>query len=114
MKTILTIVFLLIGTTAYADLKCGGTEPFWSLAIGEKKAVYEHQEGTKKEFDVVKQQDAAGITPGIVRKYTLRRDSTTADAIVHKRRCSDGMNDRTYPYEITFSVSDAFLTGCCR
>lgn len=100
---------------ARADLKCSGTEPFWSLMIGSTKAVYENMgEGLKMEFATVIQQDAQGLQAGHTRKYTFKNAKVTADAIVIKKKCDDGMSDITYPYTITLTVGKTLLAGCCR
>lgn len=100
--------------SSYADLKCGGTEPFWGLTIGAKRAVYEPMEGSKVEFDSVVSQDAQGIKPYMVRNYTLKNSKTLADAVILKQKCDDGMSDVTYPYNITLTIMKTVFSGCCR
>lgn len=113
-KCILILGGVLAAGSAHADLKCGGTEPFWNLTIGSKKAVYEAMEGGKVEFDSVVFQDARGIKPDMVRHYTLKNSKTSADAVVLKQKCDDGMSDVTYPYNITLTIMKTVFSGCCR
>lgn len=114
MKYILILGLVMTAGLAHADLKCGGTEPFWNLTIGAKKAVYETMEGSKVEFDSVAFRDAQGIKPDMVRNYALKNSKTSADAVVLKQKCGDGMSDVTYPYNITLTIMKAVFSGCCR
>lgn len=113
-KYLMMVGLLMLSGIARADLKCGGTEPFWSLAIGSSKAIYENVgEDQKIEFGAITQQDAQGLKPGYTRKYTFKNAKTTADAVVLKKKCDDGMSDKTYPYTITLTVGKTVLAGCC-
>lgn len=108
------ISIVMMTATVHADLKCGGTEPFWSLMIGAKKAVYETMEGSKTTFDAITIQEAEGIKAGHVRKYQFKNTQSSADAVVLKKKCDDGMSDITYPYNITLTIAKTVLSGCCR
>lgn len=108
-------ILIGFGAPARADLKCGGTEPFWGLVIGSNKATYENMgEGLKAEFDAVMLQDAQGLKPGHMRKYLLKNAKTPAEAMVLKKKCNDGMSDVTYPYTIAFTYKGIVFAGCCR
>jgi uncharacterized membrane protein len=98
---------------AFADLKCGGTEPFWSLDIGAKKAVYKGIEGDKIEFEVASKQDATGLKPGIVQVFTLKGKGPQSSAVVQRQRCSDDMSDIEYSYEVTLTLPKEVFHGCC-
>lgn len=114
MKHILILGVVMVAGLAHADLKCGGTEPFWNLTIGSHTAAYEDMEGKNVQFGTVTVQDARGIKPGIVRKYDFKNAQSTADAVVLKQSCSDGMSDVTYPYAITLTIMKTVFSGCCR
>lgn len=113
------IVFMMVtfvGALVHADLKCGGTEPFWDLTIGAKKAKYWDQDeiGKKTTLDILSVQDARGMMPGEVRKYRFKNAWSIADAVVLRKKCDDGMSDTIYPYSITFTTESKVFSGCCR
>lgn len=116
MKRITLLVLMVaLSGVAHADLKCGGTEPFWSIVIRNNKATYENMgEGLNVVFDAVLLQDTQGLKPDHTRKYTFKNAKTTADAVILKKKCDDGMSDIIYPYNITFTMMKMTFSGCCR
>lgn len=108
------ICVVLVPAISHADLKCGGVEPSWSLTIGAKTAMYDDLDGKKVMFNIVTAQDARGIKPGHVRKYVFKNAQSTADAVVLKKKCDDGMSDETYPYNITLTIMKTVFSGCCQ
>jgi len=109
------VLITLFAVPAFADLKCSGTEPFWSLVIKSKTAIYENMaEGLKAELTVSAQKEAKGLKPGNVRKFSLVGEGMSGDAVVQKQKCTDGMSDITYPYNITLSMGEEVFSGCCK
>ncbi len=106
-----------IGDTALPEgLLCSGTEPFWSLDLGQPGRARLSELGAPEQwFAVVEAEAARG-----------RSDPTglwlsgAGRGVAHIARtaCTDGMSDRPYAYAITLSLDGAegrqTLAGCCR
>lgn len=91
------------------DLTLIGTEPFWSVAVVE---------ATKST--TLTRPDAAAVTGEMPeRKGTVDGANfkvKTADGemtiALKKATCSDGMSDRSYPYEAEVNWQGQALKGC--
>ncbi len=105
-------VFFIVPALSHAKMKCGGQEPFWSLDLDAKKAAYSDVETEKSQYEIVSVKDAAGLKPGIVQVYQLKKKDAVLNAVVQKQKCSDDMSDKIYPYEITL-ISQQVMYGCC-
>ena len=115
MKNSIVALAILVSVPAFAELKCGGTEPFWNLVIQSKTAVYKNMgEGLEAFLNLSAQAEEQGLKHGTVRKFHFTGDGMSADAVVQKQKCSDGMSDITYPYTIAFSIGQKVLSGCCK
>lgn len=85
-----------------------GTEPFWNARVEGRCVTYSHPEdmaGTRVWTRFEPRSDGgrwSGALDGRLLQLTIRP----------KRGCSDGMSDRTYPYEATISVDGEKRKGC--
>ncbi len=92
-------------------IACFGTEPFWSLDVGNDGTLhFTDAEGTDLK-------DAAG--PPVFaagRNDTAARIAPTMSLVIEARECSDGMSDRRYGIAAQLLRDDPtapLLTGCC-
>jgi heat shock protein HslJ len=106
--------FLLIAATALsfagpavaqgnAPYQARGTEPFWSVAIGGGRMVYEDSEGRRV---AVRTPTARPSFNG--RRYVTRR--LIVD--ITRQQCSDGMSDFIYADTVRAEVDGRALEGC--
>jgi uncharacterized membrane protein len=129
----LTLGTLTLGTlclsapraaAAADDVTCTGTEPFWKLEISEGE--FYLQDGNKVsgyaelELKVGKPRHASGAEPDAVRVYettTGGKNGKPVIAIVQKRegsKCSDGISDPVFPYDVVLITPRSVFTGCCK
>ena len=80
-----------------------GTEPFWSLVIGEREISF-----TQPEQQPVVQPRPRAIVGFAGEIYQTPRIDVN---IVHAR-CSDGMSDRVYPDKVQVTVDGKRFDGC--
>lgn len=98
-----------------AELKCGGTEPFWSLLLKPGSGYYMSMEGETHSYVL----DAPVATEDHGKTLVLQGfDSTSSEPVRIELRktgqCSDGMSDFVYDYELDLSHGNrAALKGCC-
>lgn len=104
---------LMAGTDLPADMRCSGTEPFWSFNISN---------GTTAQF--IQMGEVAGQVENITyagksSNHILRQGLQTPNwtAFVEKRKCSDGMSDRQMGISIELmsngQTPTQHYTGCC-
>ncbi|MAM63478.1 SH3 domain-containing protein [Maritimibacter sp. UBA3975] len=93
-------------------LFCGGTEPFWSLEIGQGQVTF-----TDPGMDadpLVQEIEYEGTVPWSPRGAIVAGDIT---GFVSREACSDGMSDRQYGWRIDFLRSGNgghfMFSGCC-
>jgi uncharacterized membrane protein len=109
---------------AQADnFTCSGTEPFWQLTINEKAILL--QDGnkvtgqSKLTLKSVKPRPAAGAPPSAVQVYeaaTSERNARPVMIVLQKReetKCSNGMSDPIYPYDVIVVTPAVVFMGCC-
>ena len=128
MKTrarIALVVAALAGSaaTARADLVCTGTEPFWKLEISDRGVVL--QDGNKVSgqskltLKSVKPRPAEGAPPDAVMVYEAggsEKNARPMTIVVQKReesKCSNGMSDPIYPYDVIVVTQRVVFMGCC-
>ena len=80
-----------------------GTEPFWSLVIGEREISF-----TQPEQQPVTQPKPRAIVGFAGEIYQTPRIDVN---IVHAQ-CSDGMSDRVYPDKVQVTVDGRRFNGC--
>lgn len=106
-----------------ADLTCTGTEPFWKLEIRDKGVVL--QDGNKVSgqskltLKNVKPRVAAGAPADTIMVYEAsgsERSAKPMTIVVQKReesKCSNGMSDPIYPYDVIVVTPSVVFVGCC-
>lgn len=98
-----------------AELKCGGTEPFWSLLLKPGSGYYMSMEGETHSYVL----DAPVTEEDHSKSLVLQGfDGASSEPVrIDLRKtgqCSDGMSDFIYDYEIDLSHgNNAALKGCC-
>ena len=102
---------------------CSGTEPFWQLKIDDKTILL--QDGNKLSgqskltLKSVKPRPAAGAPPSAVQVYeanTSERDAKPVLIVMQRReetKCSNGMSDPIYPYDVIVVTPRVVFMGCC-
>jgi uncharacterized membrane protein len=108
---------------ARADFVCTGTEPFWKLEIREKGVVL--QDGNKVSgqskltLKSVKPRLAEGASPESVMVFEAggsEKNARPITIVVQKReesKCSNGMSDPIYPYDVIVVTQRVVFVGCC-
>jgi heat shock protein HslJ len=94
----------LSAASTSAPYKAGGTEPFWSLAIGPRTIIFEHMDRPK-----VTQATSKPRKTKFGRIYWTRRISV---GIIENQPCSDGMSDFIYRDDVTVTVDGQKYRGC--
>lgn len=108
---------------ARADFVCTGTEPFWKLEIRDKGVVL--QDGNKVSgqskltLKSVKPRLAEGASPESVMVFEAggsEKNARPVTIVVQKReesKCSNGMSDPIYPYDVIVVTQRVVFVGCC-
>lgn len=94
-------------------LACGGTEPFWSLAIDGEDATFDTPDTPSTDWFASEWMPARGV----LHRYMVRLGSGygTGYLALIRQACSDGMSDIAYPFEaILVTPGQAVRAGCCR
>lgn len=123
-------VFLMCGALCLSpivagatDFTCTGTEPFWKLEIRDKGVVL--QDGnkvsgqSKLSLKSVKPRLAEGAPPDTVMVFEAggsERNARPMTIVVQKReetKCSNGMSDPIFPYDVIVVTQRAVFVGCC-
>ena len=101
--------------SALQILDCGGTEPFWSLKIRGGRAAYNMMGGSKVAYKVAASRRARNHTniTALTLKRAGRREADTA-VLIRTDRCSDGMSDMDFPFEMFLVPLGGYpVQGCC-
>jgi uncharacterized membrane protein len=124
MKKVMIILSVLAaftssGAVAAPALKCGGTEPFWSIEVKEKHITVDISGELKQNYFGLSVQEAAGMSAGTAFKIKGSRDRGAKRVELSVIRdsagaCSDGMSEESYPYQVLAEVEGILLSGCCR
>lgn len=88
-------------------LRALGTEPFWSAEIDGRCVTYftpQNQSGTRvwAKFDASQGGSWSGSLDGKPFKLSIKK----------RQDCSDGMSDRSFPFEATLQVNGEERRGC--
>ena len=106
-----------------ADFTCTGTEPFWKLEIRDKGILL--QDGnkitgqSKLNLKSVKPRTAEGAPPDSVMIYeagSSEKGAKPMTIVVQKReetKCSNGMYDPVFPYDVIVITQRTVFMGCC-
>jgi uncharacterized membrane protein len=108
-----------VAPAAGFDLRCGGTEPFWSLEIAGGRATFERMGEAAGIFPASSWMDSAGRPEG--HRFAIRLDGPEGTppgwATVGRadRHCSDDMSEREYPYDVIVVLpgEGGVIDGCC-
>ena len=96
-------------------LNCSGTEPFWSLTIRGKSAIYAPADGAKTIYSVARIRPAQNRRDTWV--LTLTRPGAAASTnalLINSDRCSDAMSEMDYPFDLyLIPPTGQPLQGCC-
>jgi uncharacterized membrane protein len=119
----LGLLCVLTAIAQAANLTCTGTEPFWELKITDSSILL--QDGnkvtgqSKMTLKSVKPRPAAGAEPSAVQVYEAvgaERNAKPVTIVVQKRqetKCSNGMSDPIYAYDVIVVTPRVVLMGCC-
>ncbi|MCF8878680.1 SH3 domain-containing protein [Hyphobacterium sp. SN044] len=96
-----------------AGTVCAGTEPFWSLDLGDDEAVWSSFDAEDETFTITESEAASGrFLPWM---FGLQGFGL---AIVTPGQCSDGMSDIPYAWTVSVIGHDetghVLYQGCCR
>lgn len=105
------------GTQLPAGLVCAGTEPFWSVSISEGSATYSDASGAVLALSLAGARVAEG-RPRFPVQMGFSGAAAGATTLVRPSLCSDGMSDRSYPWEVDLILTTGdggrYLHGCCQ
>ena len=94
---------------------CFGTEPFWTLTIGDDAMTFDRMDGPTIPFTAGNREGAMGR----VDQWSARafRDGQSLTVVIGTEACSDGMSDRLYGYRANVLISTEtrheHYAGCC-
>lgn len=102
-----------------SELKCVGTEPFWSLALStgsvgyHDRAEYLDMEGNARTFTLERPQSNGEMTLN-VNGHNDADKSAVHLTLERTGQCSDGMSDTIFEYSLELTQQDhPTLRGCC-
>ena len=109
MKSLLLILPLLVAgcatvpTASTPVYRAAGTEPFWSLQIGDRTMTFSEPE----------KSPVVQATPKVIHGFAgeIYQSPRISVNIVHAP-CSDGMSDRKYPDKVQVGVDGRHFEGC--
>jgi uncharacterized membrane protein len=94
-------------------LRCGGTEPFWSIDITSGQAKYTPMDGAEMRLPIQFRGTSAN-NPTIAVIQAKAGGKSLGLFLQKLGTCSDGMSDINYPYTITALINgDIVYSGCC-
>ncbi|CAN5800516.1 hypothetical protein BH23PSE1_BH23PSE1_03970 [soil metagenome] len=100
-----------------AGLRCLGTEPFWSLSLGNGQATFAAPAEPETTARIAAVLDT-GVFRDPRRAVLAEGDGFRMTAALTTEACSDGMSDLAYGLTTMVVVEDAagpaLLAGCCR
>lgn len=98
-------------------LACGGTEPFWNLALKHGRASLDSLDGSSGRFDVTWSTVPRGRPPLVLGLGGTDLNNALS-AVIRRATCSDGMSDLLFGLEIDLFVhgpdTRVGLSGCCQ
>ncbi|MDH5179022.1 MAG: hypothetical protein OEZ39_01565 [Gammaproteobacteria bacterium] len=96
------------------ELKCLGTEPFWSLDRKGKVIHLKMFNDAESAYTIKKIKTSHNNTNEWLILTARNSDQVKMDiAVSETGQCSDGMSDDSYRYEVRFRQGDDYLNGCC-
>lgn len=93
-------------------LECAGTEPFWGISVGYRRA---HAELVYAETAAAMTLSEPEAARGFSNPWLLRSSSRAGDGflLIAAEHCSDGMSDESYPFSVKVEIGETLLKGCC-
>jgi uncharacterized membrane protein len=93
---------------------CFGSEPSWSLQIGNSRAVFKDEAGDHS-YSVIARNFAANRGDALSIVLSQNDDSLLNTLITNREWCTDGMSDHEYAFEIFLSRGPGtdITQGCC-
>lgn len=105
-----TVMLLTINFASAADMKCNGTEPFWSVSVKNGSLTYDNPSNDGSSVRTIEStRDAAGTMPGYI--TVIKTASSTLTVVAGT--CNDGMSDNEYSHHAVFDVDGTVFGGCC-
>lgn len=95
------------------ELDCFGTEPFWDMSVVNQTVKFKINDERTISLKVAKPETAAGTSIDYLKVYKSYSNQKNAILLIQKQVCSDGMSDRSYPYQVIFLHGDDAYIGCC-
>lgn len=125
-KFILSIfTFAILSSSALASernthqLRCAGTEPFWSLEVKGSAVTFKDPiEFKGSGFFDAQITEAVGMAPGFAFQIKASRKKGKEKlvlSVIHagEQGCSDGMSEENWTYSVLADVNGVLYTGCC-
>lgn len=96
-------------------MRCGGTEPFWSMHITESQLKIKIMDGAEYAAPVeFRKQSENNTSIAVVAGRSVGQGALTAAFLQKVDMCSDNMSDKNYPYSITAMLDGKrAMSGCC-
>nr|CAA6829206.1 MAG: Unknown protein [uncultured Thiotrichaceae bacterium] len=96
-------------------MRCGGTEPFWSMHVLESQLVVKIMDGPEYRAPVeFRKQSENNTSIAVVAGRKTDHGTLTAAFLQKVEMCSDNMSDKNYPYSVTAMLDGArAVSGCC-
>ncbi len=100
-----------------ANLRCSGTEPFWSLRRTAEGMEFSTPEGAPRKLELRRVMDR-GLPEDATRGLIAGDVAGRVTAVIQPEICSDGMSDRSFGLS-TIVILDGgnspsrMLSGCC-
>lgn len=96
-------------------MRCGGTEPFWSMHVTESQLHVRIMSGAEYTAPVeFRKQSENNASIAVVAGRKDGKGTLTALFLQKVEACSDNMSDKNYPYSITAMLDGArAVSGCC-
>jgi uncharacterized membrane protein len=90
-----------------AKLNALGTEPFWNARIDGTRLTYTTPEDQEGQSTAVTRHDLATGT-----QFAGKLGGAALLVEVSRKACSDGMSDRTFPFEVVLTLGADRREGC--
>lgn len=97
-------------------LSCGGNEPFWGIEFSQHTNEFNESGAMSHRLNTVWEGIPDGMLP-VTYGIRMAKGGDKIDAVITRSRCSDGMSDYEYGFEINAllsgTIGNRMLTGCC-